>query len=545
MSVDLDAIRREHRQRLFDRYEKESAAFSRLFTALLLFSVFFLAFALAPYAILQRHRQVIGREIAASSGKLEERRREAEQRRSDLAALQAQVDQKQQTLDTLGREVEKNEANARALAATVASNQSRIRDNAAERARVSAALTALREAQQRIDVTRADPEANVRDLRDYIAELQREHDRRALRPTPACPQSEQLALVSCLVRERVRTRIAELFQPLEESVVPAIARVDAAAATDLQQRLTALRGELQRRPLENPDFWRTVDEKYLFFGGIDEEFRRLVHELRPVAARALDTMKARSDALAQELGALQQQSAAMSRQREAARATQAKLVDDRARLQDDIREVSDARATAEGERKRLEAEVARLHADKKRLESDQTASQARQSEIEKRLSSIQSPFGTLPIGLREGILSFPFVLAVAYLVSAGNLAESMRLRGTCHRLYRQWDQLGQVVTDGQLSLFAPLWIDPVLPARRQATAIGLLTVPVAIFVIALSLIVYVSSIAAAPPLRGGPAWTLYGLASVVAVGVLAVSVHRIRDAWRAYPRVAAAGAVDQ
>lgn len=60
---DLEAIRREHRQRLFDRYQNEAGAFSRLFTALLVFSAFFLAFALVPYAVLQHNRQVLAQSI--------------------------------------------------------------------------------------------------------------------------------------------------------------------------------------------------------------------------------------------------------------------------------------------------------------------------------------------------------------------------------------------------------------------------------------------------------------------------------------------------
>jgi len=333
-------------------------------------------------------------------------------------------------------------------------------------------------------------------------------------------------------------RIAELFRPLEQNVIPAIARVDDDAAGKLRQRLVTLRTDLERRPLDKPDFWRTVDEKYLFSQDLERDFRPVLQDLRQVANRAMADLTSRMADLAETVARLQGRNDLLAREMEAARADQQKLSQERARLEAEIREATAARAQAEAARETLEREVVQLRKDKQRLEDAQKASRDRQDDIAKRLSSIQSPFGTLPIGLSEGILTFPLVVAVAYLLSAGSLAEAIRLRGTCHRLYREWDHGGQVVTDGQLALFAPLWVDPALPPGRQTTAIALLLLPVPIFLVAVGLIGYISIIGVAPPLRGGTGWVLYGLASVAALGALLVALARIRTAWQTYAQVA-------
>lgn len=222
----------------------------------LVFSASFLAFTLVPYAVLQYHRQVLARDMLASSQKLEERRQLAEQRGRELATLHSDVEKRAQVLAGLAREVEASEGKARSLAAAIAGNQSRLGQNSPEREKTSAALSALRDAQGRIDASRADPEENVRSLRAHLRELHRDYDRNTLCPSAACPQTDRRELVSCQVRERVRARITELFQPLEQLVVPGIARVDESSVRELQQKLVALRRDLERRPLDNPDFWR-------------------------------------------------------------------------------------------------------------------------------------------------------------------------------------------------------------------------------------------------------------------------------------------------
>jgi septal ring factor EnvC (AmiA/AmiB activator) len=535
---DLEAIRREHRQRLFDRYQNEAGAFSRLFTGLLIFSAFFLAFALVPYAVLQHNRQVLARSIIGADRELEKRKQEAAELETQLKDMQAQAKQRNQLVAALAERVKATEQKASAAAARVTRNQTQAAKNSADQKQTGDALEALRQSQAVIGATRTDPETTVREVRTYLSELTR--DAGSLRPDAACPEPDSWRLIGCRLGQRVSARITERFQPLEQNVIPAIARIDESAGADLRQKLATVRTRLQRRPLDQPNFWRTSAEKEHFSQELEQEFRVVVQELRQVADRAVVRLRNRSEELEQDLSRLRDGNAAFQKDVDAARADQEKLSRERNQLEDDIAKTRAAQDKAEVNRPQLKEQMAQLTKDKAQLTEAQNLSRGQQEDIAKRLSSIQSPFGTLPIGLREGILSFPLVVAAAYLLSAGSLASAIRLRGTCHRLYREWDERGQVVTDGQVALFAPLWIDPALGARAQPMAIALLLLPVPIFLAAVALIVYISRISEAPPLRGTMGWGLYGLASLAALCAILLALRRIRNAWQTYPQISAA-----
>ncbi len=538
--ADLEAIRREHRQRLFDRYEKEAAAFSRLFTALLVFSALFLAFALVPYTLLQNDRQLIARNIEDAKRTLAQRTHEVEARAAELAGLQATAREQEALLKDLGPRVRSLEARTRDAETTIARNQAETTNNAEVQKQTTEALRALADAQAVIGATRTDPEATVREIQADLRQLFQ--DERSPRPDGACAEGDSAQRIGCRLRLRMSVRINERLEPLEKKVVPAIAADDQAGAAALQARLNVARDRLGRLLVDRPDFWRTLNEKEGFSGELEQNFRLVLKDLQQVADRSVEGLRKRGEELKKTLEGLQADNVRLQNDVAKARAQQEQVAGERAQLQGKIALATEAQAKARADQARLEAEVATLGQDKAGLEEAQALSKDKRDEIAKRLSSIQSPFGALPIGLREGILSFPLVVALAYLIGAGSLAEAIRLRGTCHRLYRQWDQQGQVVTDSQLALFAPLWLDPTLGARAQPVAIALLLLPVPIFLGAVGLVAYLSSIADAPPLRGTAGWALYGLASLAALGAILVALARLRKAWLAYPQIASAEA---
>ena len=532
---DLEAIRREHRQRLFDRYQNEAGTFSRLFTALLVFSVLFLAFALVPYAVLQHNRRVLAQSITDADQELAKRSGEAQKLETRLEELKAQATQRDQRVAALAQMVKATEQKASAAAARVTGNQAQAARNSAEQKQTAQALDALRDSQDVIKATRTDAAATVREVRAYLSEVMR--DPNSLRPDAVCPgDPDRTRLIGCRLAQRVSVWITERLQPLEQKVIPVIAKIDQSGATELRQKLVAVR----KLPQDRPTFWQTVDEKTIFSQELEREIGSIVRELGQIADRAVAKLRDRSDELEREVRRLRDENAALQRDVDAASAEQERLARERAQLTAEITQTQAAQAEAEKDRRKVKEQMDQLSRDKAQLAEAQILSKGRQEEIAKRLSSIQSPFGTLPIGLQEGILSFPLVVAVAYLLSAASLASAIRLRGSCHRLYREWDQRGQVVTDGQVALFAPLWIDPALGARAQPMAIALLLLPVPIFLAAVGLIAYISTISDAPPLRGTLGWGLYGLASVAALGVILLALWRIRKAWRTYPQVSAA-----
>jgi septal ring factor EnvC (AmiA/AmiB activator) len=188
-------------QRLFDRYQSEAAAFSRVFTALLIFSVLFLAFALVPYAVLQHNRHV-PRRIAAAESELAGRVEEVKKLESLRGQLSAQVTARDQRVDALADQVKLTDQKTSAAAARVARNQEQAAKNAADQKQTKAALDALGRSQALIGAVRSGPAATVRELRtSFTAVMQ---DSGALQPDAACPaNSDRTRPIGCRLAQRV------------------------------------------------------------------------------------------------------------------------------------------------------------------------------------------------------------------------------------------------------------------------------------------------------------------------------------------------------
>ncbi|MCP4330896.1 MAG: hypothetical protein GY791_21115 [Alphaproteobacteria bacterium] len=106
----------------------------------------------------------------------------------------------------------------------------------------------------------------------------------------------------------------------------------------------------------------------------------------------------------------------------------------------------------------------------------------------KNLREIQTPFGQLPVGLNELVLLFPVLVAAGFLLTASLLGETLQLRRVYHRLCRARDPDGELFDNDRLALIAPVWIDPLRPARHRVYRAAILAVPVLVFVTAILLL---------------------------------------------------------
>jgi hypothetical protein len=69
-------------------------------------------------------------------------------------------------------------------------------------------------------------------------------------------------------------------------------------------------------------------------------------------------------------------------------------------------------------------------------------------------------------------------------------ASSACLRSAFPALYRGRDPQGRVLTDRQIALMAPLWLDADVPGRPRALPFLVLAAPFVIFVIAIGAVAY-------------------------------------------------------
>jgi archaellum component FlaC len=158
------------------------------------------------------------------------------------------------------------------------------------------------------------------------------------------------------------------------------------------------------------------------------------------------------------------------------------------------------------------------------------------TDIENRLEKIQSPFGTLPVGLKEAVLAFPIAVAAGIILYGFALADMIRLRKFYHHSTIECYQETEKIEPNAISIMAPVWIDPLGGYSANRWRILMLCLPVLALGITLMLIFYSWYIS---PIQPGlsPFIRIVYLALYVLVGVFGsiFAGLRILREWKAYP----------
>lgn len=131
----------------------------------------------------------------------------------------------------------------------------------------------------------------------------------------------------------------------------------------------------------------------------------------------------------------------------------------------------------------LATQSAALRSHLDALESDRSAAEARldalqgqEQELAARLERLESPVGRLPVGLVEAIALFPLVTAVGFLLVGASLERARRLRAALRAHAASLDPGRAVLTDAQVALVAPVWLDPLAPRSARSGQLALLAV---------------------------------------------------------------------
>jgi hypothetical protein len=130
-------------------------------------------------------------------------------------------------------------------------------------------------------------------------------------------------------------------------------------------------------------------------------------------------------------------------------------------------------STIEGHSYKLKQELSKLEDMQEQNKNELGKLKSKEKDIAHRLNHIESPIGKLPIGLNESVLVLPIVLAIGFLVCALLFCDTIRLRKAFHNLLQREDPGGVILTDRQIALIAPLWIDPVNPEQNQAIQLSI------------------------------------------------------------------------
>jgi hypothetical protein len=184
--------------------------------------------------------------------------------------------------------------------------------------------------------------------------------------------------------------------------------------------------------------------------------------------------------------------------------------------------------------RRMEEEATALRASIEGIQAKQDQIKKRNEELNNRLKNLKTRFGKLGLEASEIVLLFPLILAVVFLIAASNLCDSIRLRQSFQKLSQRKDPSKTVITDQEVILAAPLWIDPLDLPQRRVVGFAVLMIPAIVFVISLISILHCWTIPNAFPRFGGSDYWIYGALYGASAAIFVFSVLNIIRAVRSY-----------
>lgn len=544
-SKEVAEVQKELRGRIFDRYDKKSSALGTLMTALIAFAVIFFVFVLFPYVTLEYQKHRIDLQIADIRLNIERQEQAVANQEIELDKKKAALAEQKTSFENLRAKLAAAQSNAQQRQASLQASEAKIAAATGSIAEVKKSLDPLRKVQDSIANFKLDADKNVRELRNYLSELESQYNSGAAQVTDVCPQTDRFEQTRCRVHGKVEEQIDRAFQDVAETVLGPLADVDQALAGDVAQRLQALRGKLDNQVVQNPDFWRSLDEKQLFYGNLENQLQGAADEIVQVIRQSTEGLMSRSTALSAQVQQLEIERTQLKADADRVRAEAEQLDGEVKNLTTSISKSSDEIAAVEtalkGQTSRLAEVRANLDKTRQEAEAEREKIAATEEQIAKRLSSVQSPLGTLPIGLTEATLAFPVIIAIALLIASLMLADALRLRDAFHGLCRRLDPDAHVLGDRQVAMIAPLWLDPASRGARRWLAGGAFLLPALIFVLAVLLIVYSWTITDSLPVGGRVTFVAFAALYVAGTVMIVLGTRQLWLAWRSYGQFATGG----
>jgi cell division protein FtsL len=165
--------------------------------------------------------------------------------------------------------------------------------------------------------------------------------------------------------------------------------------------------------------------------------------------------------------------------------------------------------------------------DAEQLYQKQEQIKKREEELGKTLKNIKTRFGKIGMDLSDAILIAPIIFALLFLVAVINLSESIRLRKSFHRLFQAKDPQKAFITDAQIALAMPLWVDPLDPPPKRKLRLAILTTPAAASVLAVLVVLSCRSIPDAFPGMTTVSYWKYGVYYLIAAGLYIYGYRRL------------------
>jgi len=183
---------------------------------------------------------------------------------------------------------------------------------------------------------------------------------------------------------------------------------------------------------------------------------------------------------------------------------------------------------------KMAQEVVLMQAAEEELNQKKAQIQKRKDDINSAFKNIKTRFGKFGLEPSDAILIAPIVLAALFLVAVMNLSESIRLRKSFQMLFQAKDEHKTTLTDRQVALAMPLWIDPLDPRPKRRLRLAVLAIPAVVSILTLLVIFYCWTIPDAFPGLSGAGYWKYGVYYLLSAGLFTYGFRRLQSAVEKY-----------
>jgi len=184
--------------------------------------------------------------------------------------------------------------------------------------------------------------------------------------------------------------------------------------------------------------------------------------------------------------------------------------------------------------RRMEQAAAASQAEVEQLNQKKEQIQKGKEGLNNALKNIKTRFGKLGLEAEDAILLAPIAFAALFLFAALNLCQNIQLRKSFHRLFQARDPQKVAITDSEIALAMPLWVDPLAPPIQRRLKLAVMMIPAIASVLALAVVFYCWTIPDAFPGLTGMDYVKYILYYLLSAGLFFFGFQRIRDAVKNY-----------
>jgi len=183
---------------------------------------------------------------------------------------------------------------------------------------------------------------------------------------------------------------------------------------------------------------------------------------------------------------------------------------------------------------RMEQAAAGPRSEVEQLNRKKEQIQKGRESLNNALKNIKTRFGKLGLEVEDAVLLAPVAFSALFLVAALNLCSNIRLRESFHRLFQARDPKKTALTDSEIALAMPLWIDPLAPPVQRRIKLAVLLIPALAAALTLLVVFYCWTLPAAFPGLTGLDYVKYTLYYLIGAGLFLVGFQKIRSATKKY-----------